>query len=58
MEEEVGFMEKYKLTPQKIGKVLILGSMVLLLVWSLLVGFDKLTFSAKKLSKSTGDASL
>lgn len=56
--EEVGFMEKYKLTPQKIGKVLILGSMVLLLVWSLLVGFDKLTFSAKKLSKSTGDASL
>jgi hypothetical protein len=54
----VGCVEKYKLTPQKIGKIIILVGMLLIIAWLLFVGFDELIFSAKRFSKRGDDSKL
>lgn len=39
------------MTPQKIGKIVVLSLMLIIIGWFFLVGFENLMFEAKKITK-------
>ncbi len=47
----MSFMEKYKLTPKKIGKLMLLFVLLMVILWFFFMMFETLLFQVKRMTK-------